>query len=74
MTNIAARLKTLGINVDDSFLMHFIMNSLPHEYGLVQINYNTIKDKWNVNELFSMLTQEEIRLKKQGVHSINHVG
>ena len=28
MTNIAARLKTLGITVDDSFLVQFILNSL----------------------------------------------
>ncbi|XP_075103776.1 uncharacterized protein LOC107791994 [Nicotiana tabacum] len=64
MTNIVARLQTLGMKVDDSFLVQFILNSLPREYGSFQINYNTIKDKWNVNELSSMLTQEESRLKK----------
>ncbi|XP_060182128.1 uncharacterized protein LOC132611768 [Lycium barbarum] len=63
MTNIAARLRTLGMKVDDSFLVQFILNSLPHEYGPFQINYNTIKDKWDVSELSSMLTQEESRLK-----------
>ncbi|XP_070017023.1 uncharacterized protein [Nicotiana sylvestris] len=56
MTNIAARLQTLGMKVDDSFLVQFILNSLPPEYGPFQINYNTIKDKWNVSELSSMLT------------------
>ncbi|XP_059309954.1 uncharacterized protein LOC132061100 [Lycium ferocissimum] len=45
MTNIAARLRTLGMKVDDSFLVQFILNSLPPEYGPFQINYNTIKDK-----------------------------
>ncbi|XP_070050232.1 uncharacterized protein [Nicotiana tomentosiformis] len=45
MTNIAARLQTLGMKVDDSFLVQFILNSLPPEYGPFQINYNTIKDK-----------------------------
>ena len=29
MTNIAVRLKTLGMTVDDSFLVQFILNSLP---------------------------------------------
>ena len=33
MTNIAARLTTLGMTVDDSFLVQFIMNSLPSGYG-----------------------------------------
>nr|KYP72721.1 hypothetical protein KK1_005321 [Cajanus cajan] len=31
MTNIAARLKSLGMVVDDSFMVQFILNSLPSE-------------------------------------------
>ena len=37
------------------------------------MNYNTIKDKWNVHELHSMLVQKETRLKSQGSHSIHYV-
>ncbi|GAV64671.1 UBN2_2 domain-containing protein [Cephalotus follicularis] len=55
MENIAARLKSIGMKADESFLVQFIINSLPSEYGLFQINYNTMKDKWNVTELQSML-------------------
>nr|GEV57578.1 retrovirus-related Pol polyprotein from transposon TNT 1-94 [Tanacetum cinerariifolium] len=73
MTNIATRLKTLGMNVDDSFLMQFIMNSLPLEYGPFHINYNTLNDKWNIDELSSKLIQDEERLKKQRVHFVNLV-
>ena len=29
MTNLAAQLKTLGMNVDEFFLVQFILNSLP---------------------------------------------
>ena len=32
MTNIAKRLKTLGMAMDNFFLVQFIMNSLPSEY------------------------------------------
>lgn len=73
MTNVAAKLKTLGMSVDESFLVQFILNSLPPQYGPFQINYNTIKDKWNVDELSNMLVQEEGRLKQQGDHSIHLV-
>ncbi|XP_022852439.1 uncharacterized protein LOC111374052 [Olea europaea var. sylvestris] len=73
MSNIAARLKTLGMTVDENFLVQFIINSLPPEYGPFHMNYNTLKDKWNVNELHSMLVQEETRLKNQGTHSIHLV-
>lgn len=55
MSNIAARLKTLGMTVDENFLVQFIINSLRPEYGPFHMNYNTLKDKWNVNELHSML-------------------
>ncbi|XP_038978010.1 uncharacterized protein LOC120108482 [Phoenix dactylifera] len=73
MTNIAAKLKALGMDVNESFLVQFILNSLPPQFGSFQIHYNTIKDKWNVNELTSMLVQEETRLKQQGYHSVNLV-
>lgn len=38
MTNIAAKLESLEMNVDDNFLVQFIINSLPSEYGPFQIN------------------------------------
>ncbi|KAL5698317.1 hypothetical protein ACHQM5_029371 [Ranunculus cassubicifolius] len=66
MSNLAAKLKTLGMNVDESFLVQFILNSLPSQYGPFQIHYNTIKDKWDITELANMLVQEEGRLKQQG--------
>ncbi|KAL5540897.1 hypothetical protein UlMin_043289 [Ulmus minor] len=44
MTNIAARLKSLGMNVNEN-LVQFIINSLPSEYGPFQMNYNTMTDK-----------------------------
>ncbi|KAH0774411.1 hypothetical protein KY290_011548 [Solanum tuberosum] len=73
MTNVAARLKSLGMEVEQNFLIQFIINSLPSEYGPFQMNYNTMKDKCNMHELQGMLVQEEIRLKNQGTHSINFV-
>ncbi|KAL5757171.1 hypothetical protein ACOSQ2_021917 [Xanthoceras sorbifolium] len=71
MTNITTKLKSLGMNVDNNFLVQFIINSLPSEYSLFQMKYNTMKDKWNVNELHNMLVQEETRLKNQRTHSIH---
>jgi len=37
------------------------------------MNYNIMKDKWNVHELHSVLVQEETRLKNYGNHSIHYV-
>uniref|UniRef100_A0A6N2KLF5 Integrase catalytic domain-containing protein n=1 Tax=Salix viminalis TaxID=40686 RepID=A0A6N2KLF5_SALVM len=65
MSNLASRLTSMGMEVHESFLVQFIINSLPQEYGQFQVNYNTIKDKWNIQELKAMLIQEEARLKKK---------
>ena len=45
MINIVTKLRPMGLEVSESFLVQFIINSLPLEYGPFQINYNTIKDK-----------------------------
>ena len=45
MTNVAVRLKSLGMEVEQNFLVQFIINSLQSEYGIFQMNYNTMKDK-----------------------------
>jgi len=55
MTNVAARLKTLGMAVNENFFVQFILNSLPSEYDSFQMSYNTLKHKWNMHELHSML-------------------
>ena len=73
MTNLAAQLQTLGMNMDEFFLMQFILNSSPPQYGPFQINYNTMKDKWNLNQLANMLNQEEARLKQLEQHSVHLV-
>ena len=45
MSNLAAKLTTLGMEVHEQFVVQFIMNSLPIEFSQFQVNYNTIKDK-----------------------------
>jgi len=63
ITNIATRLNSRRMTVDENFLVQFILNSLAYEYDPFQMNYNTMKDKWNVHELHNMLVQKEIKLK-----------
>jgi len=71
MTNIATKLKSMGMDVSECFLVQFIMNSLPAEFGKFQVNYNTIKEKWNFQKIKAMLVQEEGRLKKMKDHSLH---
>ncbi|GKF46382.1 hypothetical protein Tco_0136184 [Tanacetum coccineum] len=61
MSNMANKLK--GMEISEGFLVHFIMTSLPMQFGPFKINYNTQKEKWKISELIAMCVQEEERLK-----------
>ena len=50
MRDIAAQLKKLEINMSESFLVFYILNTLPPQYGPFKISYNTHKDKWLIND------------------------
>ncbi|XP_068663039.1 uncharacterized protein [Aristolochia californica] len=39
--DIAAQLKKLEVDMSESFLVHYILNTLPHQYGPFKISYNT---------------------------------
>lgn len=54
-------------------MFYFVLKFLPLEYEHVQINYNIIRDKWNINELTSGLAQKEARLKSQKSHIVDLV-
>ncbi|KAF7148069.1 hypothetical protein RHSIM_Rhsim03G0106800 [Rhododendron simsii] len=62
MRDIMARQKSLEIEISDSFLVHFILNSLLAEFGPFKISYNTHKEKWSINELLTICVQEEERI------------
>ncbi|RVW62715.1 Retrovirus-related Pol polyprotein from transposon TNT 1-94 [Vitis vinifera] len=66
MTEKAANLKALGMGMDESFLVQFVLNSLPSQFAPFKIHYNTNSDQWNLNELTSKCIQEEVRLRQEG--------
>eukprot|EP00253_Pinus_taeda_P012545 PITA_12545 len=62
MRDTVAQLKKLEVDISESFLVHYILKPLPHQYGPFKISYNTHKDKWSINEIMTMCVQEEERL------------
>ncbi|RYE20621.1 MAG: hypothetical protein EOP45_10750 [Sphingobacteriaceae bacterium] len=71
MRDIAAQLKTLEVEMSETFLVHFILCTLPQQYGPFKISYNTHKDKWSINELMTMCVQEEHRLAMEEGEKVN---
>ncbi|KAK3023451.1 hypothetical protein RJ639_042663 [Escallonia herrerae] len=45
MNDTASQLKGLDMEISEGFLVHFIMTSLPAQFGHFNINYNTQKEK-----------------------------
>ncbi|RVW36520.1 Retrovirus-related Pol polyprotein from transposon TNT 1-94 [Vitis vinifera] len=70
MKDIVAQLKKLEVEMSESFLVHFILNTLPPQYGPFKISYNTHKDKWSINKLMTMCVQEEGRLLMEQGESV----
>ncbi|RVX16262.1 Retrovirus-related Pol polyprotein from transposon TNT 1-94 [Vitis vinifera] len=68
--DIMAQLKKLEVEMSESFLVHFILNTLPPQYGPFKISYNTHKDKWSINELMTMCVQEKGRLMMEQGESV----
>ena len=71
MRDIAAQLQTLEVTMSDTFLVHYILNTLPQQYSPSKISYNTHKDKWSINELLTMCVQEEGRLMMEEDEQVN---
>ncbi|KAL8170304.1 hypothetical protein V2J09_022108 [Rumex salicifolius] len=71
MRDIAAQLKALEVTMSESFLVHFILCTLPQQYAPFKISYNTHKDKWSINELMTMCVQEEGRLSMEEGEKVN---
>ncbi|XP_024043248.1 uncharacterized protein LOC112099945 [Citrus clementina] len=69
MRDIATQLKSLEIEMSESFLVYFILNSVPNEYVPFKISYNTHKEKWSLNELLTMCVKKEERLKHEKLKS-----
>ncbi|TQD68890.1 hypothetical protein C1H46_045577 [Malus baccata] len=68
LVNTAAKLKDLEVPVDEAFVVHMALTSLPSCYDQLKVTYSTQKEKWSMDELISIAAQEECRLRR----NVNH--
>ena len=57
--DITAQLKGPEVEISDSLLVHYILNTLPQEYAPFKTSYNTHKDKWSINELLTLCVRRK---------------
>ena len=59
MINILARLKSLGMEMEENFLVQFIINSVPCEYDPFLMNYNTFTREVGLTSDFKLNLETE---------------
>ncbi|KAF7808414.1 Retrovirus-related Pol polyprotein from transposon TNT 1-94 [Senna tora] len=64
MVNYYNKLKGLKLDLGESFLVYKILESLPTEYVVLRTTYNSQETEWSINQLMSIVTQEEESQKK----------
>ncbi|KAG5548562.1 hypothetical protein RHGRI_014050 [Rhododendron griersonianum] len=69
MYDKVTKLATLRIQMDESFLIQAILNSLLAQFGPFKIHCNANKKEWSLNELTNLCICEEVRLRKERRHT-----
>ena len=62
MMDIATQLKNLKVTISESFLVQYILCTLPLQYSPFKIFYKTHKEDWSISELLTVCMEEEERL------------
>ncbi|XP_068331583.1 uncharacterized protein [Pyrus communis] len=64
MVDTSAKLNSLNIKIDDLFLVHLALNSLPPKYSQLKRTYITLQEKWDLNELIAIYVHEEQNIRQ----------
>ena len=64
LTNWYNKLKFMKVELGSDFLVQQALDSLLVEIDMLKISYNVQKEEWSANELITILTQEELIIKK----------
>jgi len=64
------KLKSLKVDLGDSYLIWQVMESLPSQFDVLKTSYNTQKEEWTIDEMIAIISQEEASIKKTKSHSV----
>ncbi|KAF7810137.1 Retrovirus-related Pol polyprotein from transposon TNT 1-94 [Senna tora] len=64
LLNYFNKLKGLKVDLGESYLVYRILESLPAKYGVLRTTYNSQECEWNIDQMISIVVQEEESQKK----------
>ncbi|KAF8398856.1 hypothetical protein HHK36_014720 [Tetracentron sinense] len=73
MIHISSKLEALKIPIAEPFLVYHVLNSLPSQFNQLKVAYNAQRDKWDLNDLIVVCAQEEYRMCRETVETMQLV-
>ncbi|KAJ1387717.1 gag-polypeptide of LTR copia-type, partial [Sesbania bispinosa] len=67
------KLKSLKVELGDSYLIWQVMESLPSQFDVLKTSYNTQKEEWTIDEMIAIISQEEASIKRTKSHSVQFI-
>ena len=63
--NAFTKLKDLERSLSEGLIVITILESLPPEFEQLRVNYNSLKEKWQLAEVTARIVQEEESIMRQ---------
>ncbi|KAF7823655.1 Retrovirus-related Pol polyprotein from transposon TNT 1-94 [Senna tora] len=75
LVNYFNKLKSLKVDLGESYLVYKVLQSLPAENEILRTTYNSQEAEWSIDQMMSIVTQKEESLKKAKscTHSVNNI-
>ncbi|XP_057985420.1 uncharacterized protein LOC131170388 [Hevea brasiliensis] len=67
------KLKYFDLDLRESFLVWFILESLPPQLKILKTSYNFQQGEWTVDQLIVIVCQEDESMRKGNTPSVNYV-
>jgi len=64
------KLKSLKVELGDSYLIWQVMESLPSQFDVLKTSYNTQDEEWTIDVMIFILSQKEASIKKTKSHNV----
>ncbi|CAN6372445.1 unnamed protein product [Urochloa humidicola] len=73
LSNLHGKMAALDMKLPDDFLVHTFFRSLPPAFANLEITYNSLEEKWDIQKLIGRCVQDEDRMIAQNGGQINYV-